>query len=79
MRGPEMMIASLLGLKPEEMQVKVKEAIELMETGARAMASIQSDLTKIKIHLGIEQEGIVNGGTAIANRRNSPDNNHIQL
>lgn len=78
MMGIEMMLANLLGMKPEEMRAQVRQAVGLMETGAKAMADIQSDLKKIKAHLNIEEEGIVNGGTAIANR-GSTNGNRIEL
>jgi hypothetical protein len=79
MRGLEMMLANLLGMKPEEMRAKVEQAIALMETGAKSMASIHSDLQLIKNHLGISQEVIDNGGRAVADSRNSANGSHIQL
>lgn len=79
MNGMEMMLSRLLGMKPEEMRAKVNQAVSLMETGARTMAQVQSDLAKIKSHLGITEEDTVNGGIAIADRRNSAGNNHIEL
>lgn len=79
MKGLEMMLANLLGMKPEEMRNKVETAVNLMEQGAKTASSIQSDLQKIKSHLGIDIEENLNGGTAIAKCRNSADRNHIQL
>jgi hypothetical protein len=78
MMGMEMMIANLLGMKPEEMRAQVKQAVTLMETGANSMTQIQSDLAKIKAHLGIDQEEFSNGGTAIAHR-GSANGNRIEL
>lgn len=79
MKGVEMMLANLLGMKPDEMRAKVEQAVTLMETGARTMATIQSDLTAIKKHLGIEetiQEGKPNGGRELIGRSNGQ---HISL
>jgi hypothetical protein len=76
MKGIEMMIANLLGMKPEEMRLKVEQAVSLMEHGAKAMNTIQTDLNLIKNHLGIE-EVKDNGGRALAERgNNSPANGH---
>lgn len=81
MKGLEMMLANLLGMKPDEMRAKVEQAVGLMEHGAKSMASIQSDLNAIKTHLGIVEGmgGIDNGGRAIADGRNSANGSHIQL
>jgi hypothetical protein len=81
MKGIEMMLANLLGMKPEEMRAQVDSALHLMKTGATAAEKMQRDIDAIKNHLGIEtnQEVIDNGGRAIANGGNSANNNHIQL
>jgi len=79
MKGIEMMLANLLGMKPEDMRAKVEQAVSLMEAGAKAAEKIQSDLNAIKSHLGITEEGIVNGGRALADNRNSANNNRIEL
>lgn len=79
MKGLEMMLANLLGMKPDEMRMKVEQAVSLMEHGAKAMTTIQSDLKQIKIALNIDEEVIDNGGRAISNRGNSSNNNRIEL
>lgn len=79
MKGIEMMLANLLGIKPEEMRAQIEQALTLMKTGANAAEQVQRDLAAIKKHLGIEEE-TQNVGNAIAERRNSSANgNHIQL
>lgn len=80
MTGPEMMIAKLIGIKPEELRQQVNQAIELMKSGAAAAAQIQSDLSRIKSHLGItDEEGNLNGGKSIARSGSCADNNRIEL
>jgi hypothetical protein len=82
MKGLEMMLANLLGMKPEEMRAKVETAVNLMEQGAHTAKAIEADLKAIKSHLGItdNQEETINGGTAIAKRGSgSANRNHIQL
>lgn len=79
MTGPEMMIAKLIGIKPEELRAQVNQAIDLMKSGAAAAAQIQSDLACIKAHLGItDEKGILNGRT-IAHSGSRADNNRIEL
>lgn len=81
MTGPEMMIAKLLGVKPEEMRAQIEGAMQLMKTGAAAAEKMQSDLLAIKKHLGIEEtatEETANVG-AIANHGGSANGNRIQL
>lgn len=81
MKGLEMMLANLLGMKPDDMRAKVEQAVSLMEHGANTMARVQSDLAAIKKHLGIEenQEVIIHGGSAIPDSRNSANGNRIEL
>jgi hypothetical protein len=82
MKGLEMMLANLLGMKPEEMRAQVDSALHLMKTGASAAEKMQRDIDAIKNHLGIEtvsQEVIDNGGRAIANRGNSANGHSVQL
>lgn len=82
MKGLEMMLANLIGLKPEEMKAQVAEGIGFMEHGAKAMQQIQKDLELIKNHLGISDNGtetIINGGRQLTERRDSADSNRIQL
>ena len=80
MKGVEMMLANLIGVKPEEMRKQINQALELMQSGAAAAAKIQSDLELIKSHLGIEtgKEETANV-RAIANGGSSANNNRIQL
>jgi len=80
MTGPEMMIAKLLGVKPEEMRAQIEGALSLMRTGAAAAEKMQRDITEIKKHLGIEEatEETANVG-AIANHGGSANGNRIQL
>jgi hypothetical protein len=79
MKGLEMMLANLLGMKPDEMRSKVETAVNLMEQGAKTAATIQHDLALIKSHLGIEEKEFEHGGRAIANSRNSANSHHIEL
>lgn len=80
MKGLEMMLANMLGIKPEEMRAQIEQALGLMKSGAEAATQVQADLRQIKAHLGIsEKEGNVNGGTAIANRGSSSNNHRIEL
>jgi hypothetical protein len=81
MKGLEMMLANLIGIKPEEMRAQVESALNLMKTGANAAEKMQRDIDAIKQHLGIENQEITNGERAItAERGNSGTNgNHIQL
>lgn len=80
MKGLEMMLANMIGIKPEEMRAQIEQALGLMKSGAEAAAKVQHDLELIKTHLGIsDKEGIVNGGTAIANRGSRADNHRIEL
>lgn len=81
MKGLEMMLANLLGMKPEDMRAKVEQAVGLMEQGAKSAAAIQADLKAIKSHLGIEenQEVLQNGGTELAHRGNSANGHRIEL
>ena len=62
MKGLEMMLANLLGMKPDEMGAKVETAVSLMEQGARTAAKIENDLALIKAHLGIGNEETLNHG-----------------
>lgn len=83
MKGLEMMLANLLGMKPEEMRRQVEQALNLMHNGASAMGKLQNDVDLIKKHLGIDENSTevnhnVNGGTLPASR-NSADHSHIQL
>jgi hypothetical protein len=79
MNGVEMMLSNLLGIKPAELRAQVEQAIGLMKSGAEAAASIQSDLAKIKNHLGIDVEEVPEnvGRTAIANGH--ANNQRIEL
>jgi hypothetical protein len=80
MKGLEMMLANLLGMKPEEMRAKVEQAVSLMENGAKTAAKMEADIAAIKNHLGItDEKEILNGGTAIANCGNSTHSNRIEL
>jgi hypothetical protein len=83
MTGPEMMIAKLLGIKPEEMKQQIESALRLMKTGAQAAEKMQHDIDLIKNHLGIYemQESKDNGGRAISDNRGTVngDNRRIQL
>jgi hypothetical protein len=77
MKGLEMMLANLIGVKPEEMRAQVESALNLMRTGASAAEKMQRDIDAIKTHLGIT-EGTENVG-AIANHGGSANGNRIQL
>jgi hypothetical protein len=79
MKGIEMMLANLLGMKPDEMRAQIESALNLMKTGASAAERMQRDIDAIKNHLGITEEVIDNGGRAIANRGNSANGNRIEL
>lgn len=81
MKGVEMMLANLLGIKPEQMREQINQALELMKSGAQAAAKIQSDLERIKTHLGITdiEEGTLNGGRTISTSRNSSNNHRVEL
>jgi len=74
MKGLEMMLANLIGMKPEQMREQVDQALNLMRTGASAAARMQADLDAIKKHLGIDivsPEVMENGRTAISDNRNN--------
>jgi len=84
MNGIEMMLANLLGMKPDEMRAQVESALHLMRTGAAAAEKMQRDIDAIKNHLGItdlQQEVIDNGGRAISDNRGTVngDNRRIEL
>lgn len=82
MKGIEMMLANLIGMKPDEMRAQVESALNLMKTGADAAARMQRDIDAIKAHLGITEEGmgeINNGGRAIPDRGNRSNGNRIEL
>jgi hypothetical protein len=82
MKGVEIMLANLLGMKPDQMRAQVEGALRLMQNGASAAEKMQRDIDAIKKHLGITdipQEELNNGGTAIAERRDSANGNRIQL
>jgi hypothetical protein len=81
MKGLDMMLANLIGIKPEDMRAQVQQALDLMSSGASAMAKLQADVNAIKKHLGItdDPQETINNGRAIAERGNSTNGNHIQL
>jgi hypothetical protein len=79
--GVEMMLANLLGMKPDEMRAKVEAAVSLMEQGAKTAAKIESDLAQIKAHLGITEitEGCENVERIAAPSGSVANGNRIQL
>lgn len=81
MKGLEMMLANLLGMKPEEMRAQVEGALHLMKTGASAAEKMQRDIDAIKNHLGItdEPQEVIDHGRRIASGGDSANGRHIQL
>lgn len=81
MKGIEMMLSNLIGVKPEEMRAQVESALHLMKTGASAAEKMQRDIDAIKKHLGItdETEADLNVRAIAAERGNSANGSHIQL
>lgn len=81
MTGLEMMLSKMIGMTPDQMRGKVNQAVELMESGAKAMQSIQSDLTLIKNHLGLNNstEELSNVGAIASDSGNSANGSRIQL
>lgn len=78
MKGLEMMLANLLGMKPDEMRAQFEGALNLMKNGASAAEKMQQDIDAIKRHLGINAEEQINGRTAISDNR-ARDGNRIEL
>lgn len=76
MKGLEMMLANLIGVKPEEMRAQVEQALALMKSGADAAAQIQRDLNAIKKHLGIEEDNSNGGQLTIGSANGSNRNGH---
>lgn len=74
MKGVEMMLANLLGMKPDELRSQVESALHLMKTGASAAERMQRDIDAIKRHLNIAEEPIENVG-----RKSIPHGSHIEL
>jgi hypothetical protein len=79
MKGLEMMLSNLIGIKPEEMRAQVENAMHLMKTGAGAAEKMQRDIDAIKKHLGIEETETNENVGAIANHSGSANGNRIQL
>jgi hypothetical protein len=64
MKGVEMMLGSMIGMKPEEMKKAVTDTLELVRSAANDMAEIKQRI--ISIEAKLEGRELLNGGRSIA-------------